>query len=230
VRGSIAATLDALAVIASIALPAGASAQPCGDGEELYRQLHRSVVRVEVVPRGNIFAPPSLGSGVVVGRGLIVTANHVVGAASEAFVFDAAETRSAALVVRRDPAADLALLRLREIGDAPPLALSADDLARPGRCVVALGSVVRSGTGMFCGIVSLVAAREPPGSGMILTDITAPPGFSGGALVDCRTGLAVGIVTFGLLNLAAPVNTAGIVGAVPVSALDGLLIETTAQK
>lgn len=219
-----------MVAIAAIGLPAGVSGQPCGDAEELYRQLHRSIVRVEVVARGNIFEPPTLGSGVVVGRGLVVTANHLVGAASEAFVFDQAETRSAALVVRRDLAADLALLRLREAGGASPLVLSAGDQARPGRCVAALGSVMRAGTGMFCGIVSLVAGQGPYGSGGILTDITAPPGFSGGALVDCQTGRMVGIVTFGLLNLAAPMNTAGIIGAVPVSALSGLLTPVTAQR
>ena len=216
-------------VVALALLPAAASAEPCGDGAELYRQLAASIVRVEVGQGANIFQPPGLGSGVVIADRLVVTADHVVAGAQSIAVFVSSGVRHDAQVVRHDPAADLALLRVRALGAVPAVELSIAGHPPPGRCVAGLGSVVRAGIGIFCGIVSLIAPPDPGGYRGILTDITAPPGFSGGALVDCATGQAVGIVTSGLVDLASPGGTAGIIGAVPVAALLELLSDTTAQ-
>jgi S1-C subfamily serine protease len=89
---------------------------------------------------------------------------------------------------------------------------------------------VRAGTGIFCGMVSLIAVPDQAGRRGILTDITAPPGFSGGALVDCESGQLVGIVTFGLVDLAGSSGAAGLIGAVPVAALLELLSDTAARR
>ena len=141
---------------------------------------------------------------------LVVTADHVVAGAQHVAVFSASGVQHEAQVVRQDPAADLALLRVRELGAVPAVGLSSAGRPPPGRCVAALGSVVRAGIGIFCGIVSLIAPPHPGGYHRTLTDITAPPGVSGGALVDCETGQAVGIVTIGLVDLAGPGGTAGV--------------------
>ena len=217
-----------MVVVALALLPGAVSAEPCGDGAALYRQLAASIVRVEASQGANIFEPPGLGSGVVIADRLVVTADHVVAGAQHVAVFSASGVQHEAQVVRQDPAADLALLRVRELGAVPAVGLSAAGRPPPGRCVAALGSVVRAGIGIFCGIVSLIAPPHPGGYHGILTDITAPPGVSGGALVDCETGQAVGIVTIGLVDLAGPGGTAGIIGGVAVAALLELLSDTTA--
>ena len=99
---------------------------------------------------------------------------------------------------------------------------------RRGQCVLALGNVMSWGIGVFAGIVSLpvcgkdCAVEAPRG---ILTDITSPPGLSGGALVACDDRSLVGIISFGLLALNSTAPTAGIVGAVPASELAELLTD-----
>jgi hypothetical protein len=102
---------------------------------------------------------------------------------------------------------------------------------RPGQCVLALGNVMNQGIGIFAGIVSLPACAEgcpaDPIRG-ILTDITTPPGLSGGALVACADRSLVGIVSFGLLALSSTAPTAGIVGAVPGSEVAELLTDQMA--
>lgn len=215
--------------LATLLLPAAASADSCDAGARLYRQLSPSIVAVEATGGGNIFEPPRFGSGVVIAERLVVTANHVVGDAREVSVFSATATPHPAQVLRRDAAADLALLQVRALGAVPAAPLSADGDLPPGSCVAVLGNVMRAGTGIFCGAVSLIMAPDASGNRGVLTDITAPPGLSGGGLVDCDTGRLAGIVTFGLVDLAAPRDTAGMVGAVPVAALLELLSGTVAR-
>lgn len=215
--------------VATLLLPAAASAASCDAGARLYRQFSPSIVAVEATQGGNIFEPARFGSGVVVAERLVVTANHVVGDAREVSVFSATATPHPAQVLRRHAAADLALLQVGELGAVPATPLSAHNDLPPGSCVAVLGNVMRAGIGIFCGAVSLIMAPDTSGIRGVLTDITTPPGLSGGGLVDCDTGRLAGIVTFGLVNLAAPRDTAGMVGAVPVAELLELLSEPLAR-
>ena len=50
-----------MVVVALALLPGAVSAEPCGDGAALYRQLAASIVRVEASQGANIFEPPGLG-------------------------------------------------------------------------------------------------------------------------------------------------------------------------
>jgi len=226
----------ALALLAAIVmlaagLPARASlAQERHQVERDYRALVRSVVGIET-RYASIFAPPGAGSGVVVGDdGLIATADHVLEGASEIWIVHPGEQRQRAAIVRRAPERDLALLRIEEEGALVPLAPRYRPV-RPGQCVLALGNVMGWGIGIFAGIVSLPVCAEgcPAGAtGGILTDITTPPGLSGGALVACADRSLVGIISFGLVALNSPATTAGIIGAVPAAEVAKLLSEQLA--
>jgi hypothetical protein len=106
-----------------------------------------------------------------------------------------------------------------------------DRPVRPGQCVLALGNVMNWGIGVFAGIVSLPVCGKGCRAGAprgILTDITTPPGLSGGALVACDDRSLVGIISFGLLALDSRASTAGIVGTVPASEVAKLLTDQTA--
>jgi hypothetical protein len=94
--------------------------------------------------------------------------------------------------------------------------------------VLALGNVMNWGIGIFAGVVSLATCTEgcPTDTARgILTDITTPPGLSGGALVACDGRSLVGIISFGLLALNSTAPAAGIVGAVPASELAEFLTD-----
>lgn len=127
------------------------------------------------------------------------------------------------------PGQDLALIRIDEAESFVPIARR-DRPVKPGQCVLALGNVMNSGVGIFGGMVSLASdeAHPPEAGGGILTDITTPPGLSGGALVDCDDRTLVGIISFGVLALTSAAPTAGIVGAVPVSRVARLVADHVA--
>jgi S1-C subfamily serine protease len=219
-----------VAALGVLALSAGSTAaQDRHQMERAWLDLQRSVVRIEV-RYASIFEPPGAGSGVVIADGgLIATADHVIDGASEVAVVQPGGDRQPAAIIRRIPGQDLALIRIERAEDLVPIARH-DRPVRPGQCVLALGNVMNWGVGIFAGIVSLTSdGPQPPGaSGGILTDITTPPGLSGGALVACDDRTLVGIVSFGVLALASAAPTAGIVGAVPVARLEGLVADRVA--
>ena len=198
--------------------------------ERAYRDLVRSVVRIET-RYPSIFAPPGAGTGVAVGdHGLIATADHVIDGASEVWVVHPPGQRQRAMIVRRAPERDLALLQIQDEATLIPLA-PRYRAVRPGQCVLAVGNVMGWGIGIFAGIVSLPPCTEgcaAGASGGILTDIATPPGLSGGALVACADRSLVGIITFGLVALSSAAPTAGIVGAVPAAEVGKLLGERLA--
>jgi S1-C subfamily serine protease len=222
--------LAAIALLAAGLAVRPALAQDRHQVERAYQDIVRSVVRIET-RYASIFAPPGAGSGVLVGDdGLIVTADHVLHGAAEIWVVRPGDERQRARIVKRVPERDLALIRIEVASPLVPIELHGR-AARPGQCVLALGNVMNWGIGVFAGIVSLsvcgkgCAAGAPRG---ILTDITTPPGLSGGALVACDDRSLVGIITFGLLALDSRAPTAGIVGAVPASEVAKLLTEQLA--
>jgi S1-C subfamily serine protease len=219
-------------VLLATGLPARAGlAQDRYEIERAYREHVRSVMRIET-RYPSVFARPGAGSGVVIDHeGLIATADHVLAGASEIWVVHSDGQRRRAEIVRRAPGRDLALLRVEE--DEALVALTLRDRpVRPGQCVLALGNVMGWGIGVFAGIVSLPPCTKgcPAGAtGGILTDITTPPGLSGGALIDCADRSLVGIISFGLVALNSAERTAGIVGAVPAAQVAGLLREQLAR-
>ena len=139
-----------------------------------------------------------LGSGVIVGDGLVVTNNHVIDQADEVKVATQDNRQFDAQVVGSDPKTDLALLRIK--GDTKglvPIALGDSGRLRLGDVVLALGNPFGVGQTVTMGIVS---AKNRSDLGIedyedfIQTDAAINPGNSGGALVDMEGNL-VGINT-----------------------------------
>lgn len=144
-------------------------------------------------------------SGVAYAPGLVLTANHVLERDEDLSILDPGGTSRAAQLVGRDPATDLAVLRVN--GLDLPAAATAAGAARTGQFVLAIG---RPGPMASLGIVSFVGGPLRTGRGLTLeqfirTDATPYPGFSGGPLIDA-SGAVLGITTtaFGGAALAIP--------------------------
>lgn len=141
----------------------------------------------------------SLGSGVLVRTdGIVVTNHHVVEGAEQIEVVLADGRSFAASLVRSDPGADLAFLRIDSQGASlPTLALGNSDGALVGDIVLALGNPFGIGQTVTSGIVSATgrtAADLDPEVAFIQTDAAINPGNSGGALVTLD-GRLLGINT-----------------------------------
>jgi serine protease Do len=139
-----------------------------------------------------------IGSGVVIGPGLVVTNNHVVADADELKVKTADKRELSARVIGTDPKSDLAVLQLS--GDTKglvPLELGDSSRLRLGDVVLAVGNPFGVGQTVTMGIVS-AKGRANMGivdyEDFIQTDAAINPGNSGGALVDME-GRLVGINT-----------------------------------
>jgi S1-C subfamily serine protease len=192
----------------------------------------------------------------VLGGNTLVTNAHVIQAlpadegASLAVTFrgagDEPQLRMAS-VVERDPAHDLAVLRI----EGPPLAtvaLHAADDAREGVQVLFIGFPVggllsltpATHRGMISSIAPVVLPSPTAGQldarsvsrlrdgpfEMFQLDATAYPGNSGGPLLDAASGEVIGVVNMGLLKSLkdSPIGQpSGISYAIPVRFLRPLL-------
>lgn len=139
-----------------------------------------------------------LGSGVIVGEGLVITNNHVIDHADEIKVATLDHRQFVAELVGADPKTDLALLRLKgDIKGLKPIALGDSSRLRLGDVVLAVGNPFGVGQTVTMGIVS---AKNRSDLGIedyedfIQTDAAINPGNSGGALVDMEGNL-IGINT-----------------------------------
>ena len=144
-------------------------------------------------------------TGVAYASGLILTANHVLERDEDLSIVEPGGTSMPAQLVGRDPATDLAVLRVAGLELAA--AATAGGTARTGQLALAIG---RPGPMASLGIVSFVGGPLRTGRGLILeqfirTDATPYPGFSGGPLIDAA-GAVLGITTtaFGGATLAIP--------------------------
>ncbi|MHB1433540.1 MAG: S1C family serine protease [Streptosporangiaceae bacterium] len=172
-----------------------------------------SVVTVQVT-NGN---GASEGSGVVLrADGTILTNDHVIsgatGGAGSITVTFVSGRSVPAVIVGRDPAADIAVIRAEGVTGAPVARIGSAAGLRVGDTVLAIGSPLGLLDSVTAGIVSAlhrtisVGGQEPnestpgapsPGAtinDMIQTDTAINPGNSGGALVDAA-GRVVGITT-----------------------------------
>ncbi|PIE06858.1 MAG: serine protease [Rhodobacterales bacterium] len=143
-----------------------------------------------------------LGSGVIVGGGLVVSNYHVIENATGIRVVLTDRREYEGTLVLADEAADLAVIRLDEAdaADLPALPFADSDALAVGDLVLAIGNPFGVGQTVSSGIVSGLA-RTGRGGGayngsgyFVQTDAPINPGNSGGALVDMR-GRLVGINT-----------------------------------
>jgi len=133
--------------------------------------------------------------------GDVVTNEHLVHGESTATLIAADGRRSVARVVRADPQADLAWLRIDGAAGLPAVRLAAPGTLRLGDDVVAIGNALNldGAPSITRGVVSAVGRSTATLTGVIQTDAAISSGSSGGALVD-RTGAVVGITTEALVG------------------------------
>ena len=141
-------------------------------------------------------------SGIVYAPDLILTADHAVERDEDISVNLANGTTTSATIAGRDPGNDLVLLRLDKTTTTP--AEKANDDARVGQLVIALGRPSQEGIEASLGIISAVGGPVRTGRGGLLerylrTDAIPFPGFSGGPLIDTE-GRVVGLNTSGLAH------------------------------
>lgn len=146
------------------------------------------------------------------GGDLVVTAHHTIERRSEMRVGLPGGQTVEAKLLGRDPATDLAVLRLPK-ASGKPLTVAEADKVRVGHMALAVG---RPGDDLQAtlGIISAIEGgwRTPFGGQLdqfIQSDVVMYPGFSGGALIDAW-GRLVGMNTSGVLrgvSLAVPSAT-----------------------
>ncbi len=197
-----------------------------GSVSDIAGRVTPAVVSIEV----RIGDAGATGSGVVIDgeNGYIVTNNHVISGADGV---EGAEIRavfsdgngSEARIVGRDPASDIAVVKVERPGLVTASLGSADDVV-VGDPVVAIGSPLGLAGTVTSGIVSALdrpvrLAGEGSDTNAVIsavqTDAPINPGNSGGALVDA-TGAVIGINTAIAsvgggsvgLGFAIPVDTA----------------------
>jgi serine protease Do len=165
---------------------------------------------------GKEFQVPSLGSGFVVSSdGHIVTNNHVIEDVDKIEVVFKDGTTLPAELVGRDPATDLALIKIEARSDLRPLPFGDSGTLRPGDWVIAIGNPFGLEHTVTAGIVSALH-RRGIGAGryedFIQTDAAINPGNSGGPLINLA-GEVVGINTAinpraNTIGFAVPINMA----------------------
>ena len=146
------------------------------------------------------------GSGEIIRTGgYILTNDHVISSAAaggEVSVVYSDGKSSAATIVGRDPATDLAVIKASDGAEGRPLiAMGSSSSLKVGQPVVALGAPLGLSSTVTSGIVSALDryVPVPAGNGVtahlvdaIQTDAAINPGNSGGALVNCA-GQLVGV-------------------------------------
>ncbi len=157
------------------------------------------------------------GSGEVIrSNGYILTNNHVISVAANGGSLEVTFSdgdSAPATITGRDPATDLAVIKVSEPEPLPVIGFSSSDDVQVGEPVVVLGAPLGLSSTVTTGIVSALGRTitVPADEGKtallvsaIQTDAAINPGNSGGAMTNC-SGDLIGVPTAG----AAPPNPSG---------------------
>ncbi|MBL8546815.1 MAG: trypsin-like peptidase domain-containing protein [Hyphomonadaceae bacterium] len=139
----------------------------------------------------------SLGSGFIVSPdGVVVTNNHVIESADAIEVILQNGRRYEATVVGRDPATDIAVLRVHAGAPLPYVEMGDSDTARVGDIVMAIGNPFGLGGSLSVGVVSARNRNIDAGryDDFIQTDAAINRGNSGGPLFN-TDGEVIGVNT-----------------------------------
>jgi serine protease Do len=139
----------------------------------------------------------SLGSGFLISAdGVIVTNNHVIEAADAIEIILQDGQRYNAVVVGRDTATDIAVLRISAPTPLPYVQMGDSDNARVGDIVLAIGNPFGLGGSLSVGVVSARNRNFDAGryDDFIQTDAAINRGNSGGPLFN-TSGEVIGINT-----------------------------------
>jgi S1-C subfamily serine protease len=138
-------------------------------------------------------------SGTVWREGIVVTAEHTIRGDDEVTLVLPSGAEAKAKVAGRDPATDVAVLKVNEKLKSADFADSGK--IRTGHIVLAVGRREKEGPSASFGLVSAIGGewRTWQGGRMdkwFRLDLTPYPGFSGGPLIDV-SGRVIGINTSG---------------------------------
>ncbi|MGD9979967.1 MAG: Do family serine endopeptidase [Hyphomonadaceae bacterium] len=139
----------------------------------------------------------SLGSGFIVSAdGVVITNNHVIESADAIEVILQNGRRYDATVVGRDPATDIAVLRVDAGQPLPHVSMADSDTARVGDIVLAIGNPFGLGGSLSVGVVSARNRNIDAGryDDFIQTDAAINRGNSGGPLFN-TAGEVIGVNT-----------------------------------
>jgi len=190
---------------------------------------------------GNPFGPPgtevqrSLGSGFVIDKaGYIVTNYHVVGNAQSVHVSFSNNDSMKAEVIGKDPATDVALLKVEASSRAlKPLSLGDSDGIHVGDQVAAIGNPLGLDRSITLGIVSalhrsLTSPEGTPIDRVIQTDAALNHGNSGGPLLNAE-GKVVGVSSAISTGSTGGEGSIGIGFAIPINTVSDVVAELKAQ-
>jgi len=207
-----------------------ASAPPAGpDFTAVYQAVAPSVVQIVVERRGRAIES---GSGVIVDpSGTVITNNHVV-SVDKVTVVLADGSRHPGVVIGRQPATDLAVVRITDPpNDLQPATLGDSGALEIGEPVAAIGAPFGLRGTLTTGVVSALnrtfsgSKDYPRITGLIQTDAAINPGNSGGPLIDA-SGRVVGITT----AIESPVRgSVGVGFAVPIETVRRALAAITSR-
>lgn len=178
--------------------PAAASAAPVP--AELVTAAEKTVPGVVSVMVGGASGASASGSGFAIDNEQhIVTNDHILarGGSGPVTVETSDGRRFTAEVVGREPASDLAVLKVPASARLSALPLAKPNSTRVGEPVLAVGSPLGLAGTVTAGIVSALNRQVRIGNGRhtaVQTDASINPGNSGGPLVNAR-GEVVGVNT-----------------------------------
>ncbi|HZG56143.1 S1C family serine protease [Paenibacillus sp.] len=175
---------------------------------DVIEQVGDSVVAVIGKPQGSPARASDRfelahGSGVIVSSdGWIVTNAHVIESMKEIIVLTQDEKQYKPTKVLRDPASDLALLKITATGLQAAKFADSDDI-RPGETVIAIGTPVSFSlrNSATVGVVSGVNRSVNGSYRLLQTDAAINPGNSGGPLINTK-GEVVGINTLKFVDVS----------------------------
>jgi S1-C subfamily serine protease len=190
---------------------------------------------------GNPFGLPgtevqrSLGSGFVIDKaGYIVTNYHVVGNAQSVHVSFSNNDSMKAEIVGKDPATDVALLKVQASSRAlKPLMFGDSDSVHVGDQVAAIGNPLGLDRSITLGIVSalhrsLTSPEGTPIDRVIQTDAALNHGNSGGPLLNAG-GKVVGVSSAISTGGTGGEGNIGIGFAIPINTVSDVVAELKAQ-
>jgi serine protease Do len=183
--------------------------------------------------RGGPKVQNSLGSGFIVrADGVVVTNNHVIEGADTIEVTLADGRTLPATIVGRDPATDIAVLRVSSPTPLPFVPFANANSGRIGQWVIAIGNPFGLGASISVGVISARNRNINAGAydDFIQTDAAINRGNSGGPLFD-MTGAVIGVNT----AIVSPTGqSVGVGFATPAamvqSVVDQILIYGTTQR
>lgn len=198
------------------------------------KNVEGAVVNIDTISRNNgifggdfdkLFVPffggelpqkKGTGSGVIIDAdGVILTNEHVIKDATEINVTLADKRHFKGTVIGRDPASDIAIVKVAEKG-LPAATLGNSDELSIGEWVIAIGNPYGFTHTVTVGVISAkgrpIQEEDKVFDDLLQTDAAINPGNSGGPLVNLNgevIGINTAIVPFAQgIGFAIPINTA----------------------